>query len=72
VGTMRFYDRERELARLDEIASLSRRASHLAVVTGRRRVGKTELIRRFAEGWPQNGAGRGSVAAFRSEIIAVP
>jgi uncharacterized protein len=46
---MQFYDRERELARLDEIASLSRRASHLAVVTGRRRIGKTELIRRFAE-----------------------
>lgn len=46
---MRFYDRERELARLNEIASLSRRSSHLVVVTGRRRVGKTELIRRFAE-----------------------
>jgi AAA+ ATPase superfamily predicted ATPase len=41
---MRFYDRERELARLDEIASLSRRASHLAVVTGRRRVGKQEAF----------------------------
>lgn len=47
---MRFYDRERELARLHEIASLARRSSHLVLVTGRRRVGKTELVRRFAEG----------------------
>src|SRR3990172_3003242 len=45
---MRFYDRERELAKLSEIASLSRDSSHLVVITGRRRVGKTELIRRFA------------------------
>src|SRR3990170_2978440 len=45
---MRFYDRERELAKLREIASLSRDSSHLVVITGRRRVGKTELIRRFA------------------------
>src|SRR4030067_849739 len=33
---MRFYDRERELARLDEIASRSRRGSHPAGVTPRR------------------------------------
>ena len=45
---MRFYDRERELVKLREIASLSRDSSHLVVITGRRRVGKTELIRRFA------------------------
>lgn len=45
---MRFYNRERELAKLREIATLSRRSSHLVVITGRRRVGKTELIRRFA------------------------
>lgn len=47
---MRFYNRERELARLNEIASLSRDAAHLMVITGRRRVGKTELVRKFAEG----------------------
>lgn len=47
---MRFYDRERELARLGEIASLSEEAAHLMVITGRRRVGKTQLVRQFAEG----------------------
>ncbi len=58
---MRFYDRERELARLREIASLSRRSSHLVVITGRRRVGKTELIRRFA------GEGKGVLYFFVSK-----
>lgn len=47
---MRFYNREAELARLSEIATLGQRASHMVVVTGRRRVGKTELIRQFSKG----------------------
>jgi AAA+ ATPase superfamily predicted ATPase len=47
---MKFYNREYELARLKEIASLSVDSAHLMVLTGRRRVGKTELIRKFAEG----------------------
>lgn len=46
---MKFYNREYELARLKEIASLSVNSAHLMVLTGRRRVGKTELIRKFAE-----------------------
>ena len=46
---MKFYNRENELARLKEIASLSADSAHLMVLTGRRRVGKTELIRKFAE-----------------------
>lgn len=47
---MKFYNREAELSRLSEIATLSLRASHMVVITGRRRVGKTELIRQFAKG----------------------
>lgn len=47
---MRFYNRERELSKLQEIASLSGHSAHFMLITGRRRVGKTELIRKFAEG----------------------
>ncbi len=46
---MKFYNREQELARLSELAGLSRRAAHLVVISGRRRVGKTELIRQFSK-----------------------
>jgi AAA+ ATPase superfamily predicted ATPase len=47
---MKFYNREKELSKLSEIASLSLQKSHMVVISGRRRVGKTELIRRFSEG----------------------
>lgn len=47
---MKFYDRKRELRRLTELASTGSEAAHLVVVTGRRRIGKTALIKRFAEG----------------------
>lgn len=47
---MRFYNRERELLRLQEIAALAGYSAHFMLITGRRRVGKTELIRKFAEG----------------------
>ena len=47
---MKFYNRESELLRLSEIAKLSLKTSHIVVITGRRRVGKTELIRQFSKG----------------------
>ena len=47
---MKFYDREIELSRLSEIATLSKRTAHMVVITGRRRIGKTELIRQFSKG----------------------
>jgi len=43
---MKFYDREKEIARLREIREQSERAAQFTVVTGRRRVGKTSLVRR--------------------------
>lgn len=46
---MKFYNREKEIEKLSRIASLSRSTSHMVVITGRRRVGKTELIRQFAK-----------------------
>ena len=41
---MRFYGREEEIAILRKERELSHRQSRFTVVTGRRRVGKTELI----------------------------
>lgn len=45
---MKFYNRERELTRLSQVIDLSRHTAHMLVITGRRRVGKTELIREFS------------------------
>jgi len=42
---MRFFDREDESAELRRIRDLSERSSRFTVLTGRRRVGKTELVR---------------------------
>jgi AAA+ ATPase superfamily predicted ATPase len=47
---MKFYDRETELAKLNQIASLSKKSSHMVILTGRRRVGKTELVKQFGKG----------------------
>lgn len=47
---MKFYDRNRELQRLEELAATDANAAHLVVITGRRRIGKTALIKRFGEG----------------------
>ena len=41
---MRFFDREEETAELRRIREASKRSSRFTVLTGRRRVGKTELV----------------------------
>lgn len=46
---MKFYNREDEISRLSEIASLSAQKSHMVVITGRMQIGKTEIIRRFSQ-----------------------
>lgn len=43
---MKFYDRESELAAINNMLVQSRNESRMTVVMGRRRIGKTELIRR--------------------------
>lgn len=45
---MRFYDRSEELRALERVAA--QEGSSLVVVTGRRRVGKSRLVRKFLEG----------------------
>ena len=49
---MRFYDREFEIGVLREIREKSRKNARFTVVTGRRRVGKTQLIKRAMEDEP--------------------
>lgn len=50
---MKFYNREEELNRLKKTELLSRESAQMTVITGRRRVGKTELVKRFLEEHPE-------------------
>ena len=45
-SVMKFFDREDKIARLREIRERSRNEAQFTVVTGRRRIGKTELVKR--------------------------
>jgi uncharacterized protein len=47
---MKFYDREVELKKLDEIQLQSLQLAQMTAVTGRRRIGKTQLLLRSTEG----------------------
>mgnify|MGYP001236430726 CR=1 FL=1 len=47
---MKFYNRTKELHRLAELTGKSQGNAHLLVISGRRRIGKTELIRHFSAG----------------------
>jgi len=49
---MKFFDREDEMARLREIRTKAAEAARFTVVTGRRRVGKTQLVKRALEDRP--------------------
>ena len=44
---MKFYNREKELKKLKEIEKMAKRQAQMTVITGRRRVGKTELVSQF-------------------------
>ncbi|MCC8113244.1 MAG: ATP-binding protein [Bacteroidales bacterium] len=47
---MKFFGRERELANLREIEEISQIHSQFTIVSGRRRIGKTELVKKAYEG----------------------
>jgi AAA+ ATPase superfamily predicted ATPase len=49
---MKFYNRENEIRRLHEIQMQSIENTQFTVVTGRRRVGKTQLLLKASEGQP--------------------
>ena len=46
---MKFYNRESELATLDKIALRSKDQAQMTVVVGRRRIGKTSLLRKSSQ-----------------------
>ena len=46
---MRFFDREIEFEKLREIEGLYHRVTQFTIITGRRRVGKTEMVKKFYE-----------------------
>lgn len=47
---MRFFNRETEFEKLKNIEELSQEIAQFTIITGRRRIGKTELVKRFYEG----------------------
>jgi len=49
---MKFYDRENELSLLAETRELSEHSARMTVIVGRRRVGKTSLVKKAFEGKP--------------------
>jgi len=49
---MRFYNREKELELLNRINLLSEKEAQMTVLMGRRRIGKTSLLRYFIAGKP--------------------
>ena len=49
---MRFFDRKEEIASLQEIGRQARENAQFTVVTGRRRIGKTMLVRKAYEDEP--------------------
>ena len=49
---MRFFDREQEFEKLKEIEELSHEVAQFTIIPGRRRIGKTEMIKKFYENKP--------------------
>lgn len=45
----KFYDRKTEIAALEQIENISHNAAQFTVITGRRRIGKTELLKTYIE-----------------------
>ncbi len=46
---MRFFDRETEFDKLREIEELSHEVAQFTIIMGRRRIGKTEMVKKFYE-----------------------
>ena len=70
---MKFYDREKELAALRKYEALSSCNAQFIVVTGRRRIGKTTLIKRAFTGIPflYFFVGKKSEALLCEELAAI-
>ena len=51
---MRFFDRKQEFEKLREIEELSHEVAQFTIITGRRRIGKTEMVKKFYENENEN------------------
>lgn len=49
LADMRFFDRETEFEKLRDIEDLSHEVAQFTIITGRRRIGKTEMVKKFYE-----------------------
>lgn len=49
IENIRFFDRETEFERLREIEEFSHEAARFTIITGKRRIGKTEMVKKFYE-----------------------
>lgn len=49
---MKFFDREQEIEKLRQIEELSHKVSQFTVISGRRRIGKTSLVKEAYRGFP--------------------
>ena len=72
---MKFFDREEEIGILRDIRRKSRSSACFTIVTGRRRVGKTQLIKRAMEDEPylyvSRKAEKDLCRGFQEEIASV-
>ena len=46
---MKFYDRKNELSRLKKIERLSYKNAKITIIVGRRRIGKTTLLKKLIQ-----------------------
>jgi len=68
---MKFYNREKELAYLRKIGEEAKNASRMTVIVGRRRIGKTKLIREAYEKRVYLFVSRKNEALLCEEFIAI-
>lgn len=70
---MKFYDREAETAALKKYEALSAQSAQMIVMTGRRRIGKTTLIKRSFTGIPllYFFVGRKSETLLCNELVEI-
>lgn len=62
---MEFFGREEEIRELSRIRERARASAHFTVITGRRRVGKTELVKKTMGDEPNGEFGFGMYEAVR-------
>ena len=68
---MKFYNREQELKKLHQIQELSKTSSKMSIIVGRRRIGKTSLIKKTYEQKVYLFVSKKSEALLCEEFISI-